>query len=147
MSFATFPGFGLRFHHLGLAVREPAKATNFLVALGYRIGERVFDPHQNVNLIMCDHDAMPAVEIICPGDTPGPVDKLTDKHRDGLVYHMCFETDSLASTLAAIKEKSAFWMVCAQPPKPAVLFGGKPVSFYVVSGVGLIEIIDNAAAG
>jgi hypothetical protein len=30
----------------------------------------------------------------------------------------------------------------APPPKEAVLFGGKRVSFYLVEGVGLIEIID-----
>jgi hypothetical protein len=30
----------------------------------------------------------------------------------------------------------------APRPKEAVLFGGKHVSFYLVEGVGLIEIID-----
>jgi hypothetical protein len=31
------------------------------------------------------------------------------------------------------------------PPTEAILFGGKRVSFYLVEGVGLIEIIDQAS--
>ncbi len=31
------------------------------------------------------------------------------------------------------------------PPKKAILFGGKRVSFYLVEGIGLIEIIDEGS--
>lgn len=135
---------GLRFHHLGLAVKMPEQSIRFLEALGYTIGPHVSDPLQNVNLIMCSHQTMPDVEIIFPGIGPGPVDRLLQQHSDGLVYHMCYECDNLAATMASVKESGAFRLACISPPKPAVLFDGKPVSFYIVTGVGLIEIIDNA---
>jgi len=45
-------GFGLAFHHLGLAVSRPDEAVTFLTGLGYAIGDRVFDPEQNINLAL-----------------------------------------------------------------------------------------------
>ncbi len=32
--------------------------------------------------------------------------------------------------------------ICKVPPTPAVLFGGCPVSFYDIVGMGLCEIIE-----
>ena len=69
----------LKFHHFGLAVRRPDEARKFVGALGYAPGEAVFDPAQNVHLQLCTHAAQPAVEIIWPGDTTGPVDRSATK--------------------------------------------------------------------
>lgn len=138
--------FGLKFHHLGLAVKEPEMATSFLAAMGYNVGKAVNDPLQNVNLIMCAHANMPDIEIIYPADGPGPVDKLLQRHKNGIVYHLCYETDSHDDSMRRIEE-SGFRLICVAPLKPAVLFGGKPVAFYFVNGVGLIEIIDNSSEG
>ena len=41
--------WGLVFHHLGLAAKDPEAATHFLTGLGYRIGPMIFDPLQNVH--------------------------------------------------------------------------------------------------
>src|SRR5665213_2617527 len=82
--------FGLQFHHLGLAVRRPDDARSLLTGLGYRMGEPIFDPEQNVNLIMCLHNAMPNIEVIYPGQGKGPVDGLVARHMNGIVYHLCY---------------------------------------------------------
>jgi catechol 2,3-dioxygenase-like lactoylglutathione lyase family enzyme len=134
------PGPHLAFHHLGLAVRRPQEATAFLSALGYQIGETVFDPGQNVHLAICTHETEPAVEIIWPGDTQGPIEKLTERHAAGIVYHVCYETDNLTAALAQFAA-AKLRIVCISPPTPAPLFGGRPVSFYNVVGIGLIEIL------
>jgi hypothetical protein len=133
--------FGLTFHHLGLAVRKPDDARRMLRGLGYRLDETVFDAEQNVNAIMCTHDTMPAVEIIYPGVGKGPVDGLVARHANGIVYHLCYATANLGDTLARIS-KTKLRLLCVSPPKPAVLFGGRPVSFYAASGMGLLEIIE-----
>jgi hypothetical protein len=135
--------YGLVFDHLGLAVKSPDAATRFLGDLGYEIGTSVFDPIQKVNLIMCRHNAMPAVEIIFPGDDSGPVDRLLAQHREGLVYHMCFRTQDLDASLAAMADDAGLRAFCVAPPEQAVLFGGQRVSFYVVDGVGLIELLED----
>lgn len=131
----------LKFHHFGLAVRRPDEARKYVTALGYQLGESVFDPAQHVQLQLCTHVTHPAVEIIWPGNVPGPVDKLTECHPSGIVYHLCYETDNLVAALAAFAE-SGLRVICISPANPAPLFSGRPVSFYNVAGIGLIEILE-----
>ena len=138
--------WGLTFHHLGLAVKDVDAAIAFLTGLGYLAGARVFDPLQNVNLAMFTHDAMPDVELISPADGAGPLDELLATHKNGLVYHMCYTSADLDKTLEALEADGNLRLYEVSLPKPAVLFGGRPVSFYVVCGVGLIEIIDEGTA-
>jgi hypothetical protein len=130
--------FGLRFHHLGLAVPAPDPAFRFLGALGYRAGVAAFDPLQNVNLAMRHHEAMPDVEVIWPGDGPSPIDQMIK--RGNMIYHMCFETDDGAASIAAM-EDAGLRVFSLGAPKPARLFGGVPVSFHRVDQVGLVEFI------
>jgi hypothetical protein len=133
---------GLTFHHFGLAAREPEAACAVLRAMGYRCGEEIYDPEQNVRLVMCAHDAMPSVEVIAPGsDGKTPVDRLVARHGGGIVYHLCYTSKDLAVTLAAM-EAEGLHATCVAPPTPAALFGGEKVSFYLLDGMGLIEIIE-----
>jgi hypothetical protein len=131
----------LQFHHFGLAVRRPDEARVFVAALGYQKGEPVFDLQRKVHLQYCVHQTHPAVEIIWPGDTKGPIDKLTERHAAGIIYHVCYETDDLAAALAQLAEAKVRF-ICISPPTPAPLFGGRKVSFYNMIGIGLIEILE-----
>ena len=131
----------LTFHHFGLAVRRPDEARRFVAALGYEPGESVFDPAQNVHLQLCTHAEHPAVEIVWPGDTTGPIDKLARRHTSGITYHLCYETDDLPAAIAGL-EAAGLTPICISPATPAPLFDGRPVSFYNVVGMGLIEILE-----
>jgi catechol 2,3-dioxygenase-like lactoylglutathione lyase family enzyme len=131
-------GYGLRFHHLGLAVPAPEQAFRFLEALGYQPGAQTFDPLQNVNLAMRHHASMPDVEVIWPGDGPSPIDQMIK--RGNMIYHMCFQTDDADASLAAM-EAQGLRVFSLGTPKAARLFGGVPVSFHRVDGVGLVEFI------
>jgi catechol 2,3-dioxygenase-like lactoylglutathione lyase family enzyme len=131
----------LTFHHFGLAVRRPEAARVFVSTLGYRLGESVFDPAQNVHLQLCVHDTHPAVEIIWPGETKGPNEKLIECHPAGIIYHVCYETRDLPAALEQFEE-AGLRVFCISPPTPAKLFGGRNVSFYKVTGIGLIEILE-----
>jgi methylmalonyl-CoA/ethylmalonyl-CoA epimerase len=132
--------WGLRFHHFGLATKKPDLAKAFLISLGYEVGSTVSDRLQNVNLIWCSHAGMPAVEIVSPAGTSGPVDNLL-KTREGLVYHLAFTCVNLATTLAAIERTQR--VICLSEPRPALLFHGRPVSFYNIDGIGIVEIIED----
>jgi hypothetical protein len=106
--------FGLRFHHFGLAVPNPCAAFRFLRALGYRLGPVVFDPLQQVNRIL--------------------------KRSGPMVYHLCYVAESPDAAIGAM-EATGLNIIAHGEPKPAVLFGGQPVSFYSISDIGLIELI------
>lgn len=136
--------FGLTFHHFGLAVRQPEKAVRFLDGLGYGCSDVVEDPLQNVNLIMCHSSTMPDVEVIFPRDTPGPLDNYLSKASE-LIYHTCYTSPDVAQSVQSMKA-AGFRIMCVSEPKPAPLFDGKSVSFYMVVGFGLIEIIQEGAA-
>jgi hypothetical protein len=130
---------GLTFHHFGLAVGAPDEAFLYLATLGYREGNQVFDPRQRVNLAMRHHPSMPDVEVIWPGEEPSPIDKLI-KRMGTLIYHLCYACPDPDAAIAAI-EAAGLDTVLVSAPTPAVLFGGREVSFYTVSGFGLIEIL------
>ena len=130
---------GLTFHHLGLAVHTPGDAFKYLAALGYREGEQCFDPVQKVNLAMRHHPSMPDVEVIWPGDGPSPIDRIL-KGRDSMIYHLCYRVQDVAAALAGL-EAAGLQVFPLGQAEPATLFGGQLISFYMVSGIGVIELI------
>ena len=134
----TVRNFGLSFHHFGLAVRTPELAFRFLAALGYTGGAPVFDPLQNVNLVMRCHQLMPDVEVIWPSDGPSPIAQII--RRGPMIYHLCYVTDDAEASLAAMAD-AGLDVLTLGPAKAAVLFGGQSVSFHSIDGVGLIELI------
>jgi Glyoxalase/Bleomycin resistance protein/Dioxygenase superfamily len=134
--------FGLDFHHFGLAVAKPEKAVLFLKDLHYNVGDSIYDDLQNVNLIMCNHENMPNVELIYPANKPGPLD-IWLKDNSEIIYHLCYSCTDLELTLKQLRLKHRVMTVSA--PKPAILFSGERVSFYKVQGFGIIEILENGS--
>ncbi len=131
-----------KFEHLGLAVRRPRDALTMLAALGYAIGEEVFDPLQNVRLVLCTHPEKPDVEVIAPGDGANPLEGIL-KVKDALAYHCCYRVESAASTIAGL-ESAGVRIMEVLPPTPATLFPGHRVSFYTAVGFGLFELLEPA---
>jgi methylmalonyl-CoA/ethylmalonyl-CoA epimerase len=131
---------GLKFHHMGLAVRQDEDALVMLKAMGYEAGEKIFDPLQNVYVRLCTSPRHPTLEIIQPGEGKSPVDALISKYNE-IIYHVCYETDDLDKTLADIEAAGLRCLPVAER-KPAMLFGGRHVSFYRVVGYGIIELLE-----
>lgn len=133
--------FGLSFDHFGLATRDAEKTLDFLRGLGYRTPDLVHDPLQRVNIVLCEHAAMPAVEVIFVAEEDGPLEAILAQQPQA-IYHLCFRSHDVAASLLAIKT-AGHRIRLVSPPKPAVLFNSLRVSFYLVSGFGLLEIIED----
>jgi hypothetical protein len=133
--------YGLKFHHLGLAVKQVENAVRMLKGLGYKIGPSVRDDLQNVNLALCTRPEAPAIEIIYATETPGPLAAIL-KLNTSLMYHTCYKSENLEESLAEMRNDQNMVRVIS-PPKPAVLFGGRLVSFYQIRGFGMIEILES----
>lgn len=133
--------FGLKFHHMGLALKKEDEALKFLSGLGYDEGTRVYDPEQKVNLRICTATGKPSVELVTKvAGEEGPLENILKKYSD-LIYHTCYETQDLGLTLQAL-DKASLRVLPVSSRKPAILFGGRHVSFYTVMGFGLIEILE-----
>ncbi len=136
--------FGLGFHHLGLASRRPELTLKLLQGMGYSVTGQVYDPLQNVYLRLCMHPSMPTLELVAPADGAGPLDKILSTAGESL-YHLCYETADPDGSVEDLKA-AGHRVICMSPPKPAVLFNGRRVSFYLVKGLGLIELLETTDA-
>lgn len=131
----------LTFNHYGLAVKQDKEALTMLEALGYATGERIHDKLQNVYVRLCTAPGQPTIEIVQPGDEgKSPVDSIISKYNE-LIYHACYETPDLGKTLASIEAAGLRCMTLSER-KPAVLFGGRHVSFYRILGWGILELLE-----
>ena len=134
--------YGLEFHHFGLAVRSPEAAFRYLEDLGYEAGSTCYDPLQKVNLAMRHHGRMPDVEVIWPGTEASPIDRML-KRNDSMIYHLCYTSADVERSVAALEE-AGLEVLPLGLAQPALLFDHMEVSFYSVTGVGVIEIIAGA---
>lgn len=130
-----------RFHHIGLALKKEDQALKFLTALGYVTGDKIYDPAQDVNLRLLTSEGKPTIEFVMQGENPdGPLKPFL-KGFNEMMYHTCYEVTDREKALADLATQGLRALQIA-PPKPAILFGGRLVSFYQVIGFGIIEFLE-----
>lgn len=132
--------FDLTFHHYGLAVQKDTESLIMLEGLGYKNGQNIYDPEQDVHVRLCFHPDMPTVEIVTKGKEDGPL-KAILKRSSEMLYHSCYETQNLDKSLKKIENKD-LRIIPISPRKKAILFNGRYVSFYYIIGFGLIELLE-----
>ena len=137
---------GLGFHHFGMAARDAGAALRTLAALGYQCGPQVHDPLQGVHLHWCTRPGQPAVEVVSALEgQDSPLGAVLASQGTSF-YHLCFEApEDTAASLARLRDEG-LRIVTVRPPLPAVLFGGRQVSFHVVQGFGLVELLEPPTA-
>lgn len=133
---------GFRFHHFGLAASQPDRAERLLQGLGYTCGSALHDPLQAVWLRWCSHPTAPAVEIVSPTEEAGPLARVLAGQASSF-YHLCWETDLCSEDAVKVLKAGGSRVVTVRAPLPAILFGGRRVSFHSVQGFGLVEILES----
>ena len=129
----------IRFHHYGLAVNGFENALKFHINLGYVCSKPIVDELQKVELIMCDKEGFPSVELVKPVNEESPINTYLKKNSE-IIYHVCYEVeDSEVDVKKLFSENRA---ICVSKPKPAILFNNRKVSFYYVKDIGLIEVLE-----
>ena len=130
----------INFHHFGLAVKKFENAVKFYKNLGYYCSKEVYDEFQNVNLIFCEKNNHPSIELIKPVNKNSPITNYL-KISNEIIYHTCYEVfDDFNFERLFFNNRA----ICVSEPKPAILFNNNLVSFYYVQGVGIIEILNQA---
>jgi methylmalonyl-CoA/ethylmalonyl-CoA epimerase len=131
----------LRFHHFGLAARIPARAVEFLQTLGYSCAEPIHDPLQGVDLRWCTRANAPPVEVVSAIDDHSTLASILAEQGTSF-YHLCYETAGTTASAIDLMRSRGARVVTVREPLPAILFEGRLVSFHMVHGFGVIELVE-----
>ncbi len=130
--------YDVAFHHFGVACRDIDKTADAYSVLGYKKGDVIFDPLQNINICFLNHIAMPLVELLSPADEHSPVVQILEKN--GVTpYHTCYIVENLDQ---AVKEFKRMRYVIVSKPKEACAIENRRVAFLYNADMGLIELVE-----
>lgn len=128
----------MKFHHIGVAVKDIEKTAAVYVQGGYKQSQTTFDPVQNVNICWLTKEGMPTVELLAPVDESSPVCKTLEKN--GVTpYHTCYTVDNLEDAMAELRKMK---YVIVAKPEVAPAISNCRVSFLFNKNVGLIELVE-----
>jgi methylmalonyl-CoA/ethylmalonyl-CoA epimerase len=126
----------MRFHHIGIAASEPEKAIAF-VRGGWDVTHEdgpVHDPLQDADLFMLTLRDGARIEIVSGKRVEAFI------KRGEVIFHTCYEVDDIEAAAARLRKAGA---LVISPPRPAVLFGGRRVTF-LQTKIGLVELLEAA---
>ena len=131
----------LKFHHIGMAVKDLDTTAAVYEQGGYKRSASIFDPIQNVNICWLTKEGMPTVELLAPVDETSPVNKTLEKN--GVTpYHTCYVVENIEDAVAQLRKQK---YVMVSKPAEAVAFCGSRVCFLFNKNVGLIELVEAPA--
>ena len=129
----------MEFAHFGIAVNDFDQSVSFYRQMGYTCTEPLLDPIQNVELVLCQSDILPDIELVKPVTDTSPIQTFLKSGSESF-YHLCFKVKDVKKKIGEIKKTHR--IICVKDAKPAILFGNRKVSFYYISGVGLCEFLE-----
>jgi len=128
----------LRFHHDGVATRNMAVELRQYELLGFRTEGPVFvDPLQHIRGLFLTLGTM-RVELLEPLDETSPIH--SHLKRGIKIYHHGFTCHDIARTTERLVAGKAR---VVSPPKPAIAFQNRQVSFLFLANGLLIELIED----
>lgn len=129
----------MKFHHVGIVVRNINEAINAYEALGYsKTSAIIHDPIQNVQLCFLDKDESPTLELVAAISLESPVTNILAKSGP-TPYHNCFEVDDINESIASLKQWGYRRLSSIVP---AIAFGNRRICFLYHKEVGLIELLE-----
>lgn len=131
----------MKFHHIGVAVKDIEKTAAVYVLGGYEQSVTTFDPVQNVNICWLTREGMPTVELLAPVDESSPVCKTLEKN--GVTpYHTCYTVENIETAMDALRKMK---YVAVSKPEVAPAISNCKVAFMFNRNVGLIELVEAPA--
>jgi len=129
----------VKFAHVGILVKDlDGVARTMTDLLGCTaVAQPVDDPVQEARLLMLE-SADTLLELIAPASEQSKIHTML-KHRGEGPVHLCFETDDMAATLAAVRKAGG---MVFKGPDPAVLFGGRHVAFAMLPNRMMVEFVE-----
>lgn len=128
---------GLRFHHIGYAVKSLQKAKKCFEQLGYSIGEDLIVDTQDARVSYARKDGSPLIELLEPMSVNSPVQKILDVR--GGVYHICYAVEDIYE---AIKQMQKERFILLAEPVVGHGLDDALTSFMYNRDIGLIQLAE-----
>jgi len=128
------------FHHVGVAVRDLAKAISIYKTLfDYELTSGPFDdPIQNVSVCFLSRgEGDTVIELVAPLGRNSPIDR-TLKKGGGGPYHVCYQVPDINDAIAYLTEQGAFLL---SGPVPAVAFEMREIAWLMTEVDLLVELV------
>lgn len=130
---------GLKFHHIGYAVKSIDETANFYVSKGWTLSEETIDPIQNTKIAFLKRDGFPLMELVAPVDETSPIVKTLDKVGVS-TYHVCYGVNDLEDVVKQLRKEKFLPLF---KPVPANALDNKRICYLYNAIVGLIELVEN----
>lgn len=127
-----------RFHHIGYAVKDICKASEYYLNAGWKMTDIVLDPIQNTYISFLIKEGMPNIEFVAPVNNDSPIVKTLNKSGNS-TYHICYAVDDIEK---AIQDLKKLYFIPLFEPVPAVAIENKLICYLYNSLVGLIEVLE-----
>ena len=131
----------MKFHHMGVAVKEIEKTAAVYVQGGYKQSVTTFDPIQQVKICWLTKEGMPTVELVEPVDDSSPVCKTLAKNGVS-PYHTCYRVEDIEKAIDELRKMK--YVVVVKPVEAPAITNAK-VCFLFNKNVGLIELVEAPA--
>ena len=133
----------MRFHHLGIIVRDMSEGERYLESLLSTLEwSKIFkDPIQQVEVRFgLDHSGI-QYELIVPTQESSPVWS-TLQSRKNILNHVAYIVENLPVTAEKLRNSSH---IPLGPPQPAVAFMESPIQFFLNPLGFVVELIEKTS--
>ena len=127
------------FHHVGIAVRNLASASESLQKLfGYSVSSGPFDdPVQRVSVCFLSRGGTdPLLEVVAPLGFDSPIVRTLEK--GGGTYHVCYEVPEITRAINHLLSGGALLI---SGPVPAIAFGMRDIAWLMTPAHLLVELV------
>ena len=125
-------------HHIGYYVKHMEPACDAFKTLGYEALTGIIQDDARKIRICFLKNGTETVELVEP-EAGSPFDNKNLRKMGNTPYHICYETEDLAQTIAALQDKGYFLV---QPSAPAIAIAERCVAFLYHDDAGLIELVE-----
>lgn len=128
-----------KFHHLGYVTDNIDKTAAVYVAAGYKSGNIIIDPIQQVKVCFLEKQDAPRIELVTPLNDTSSINKFFNKNGVS-PYHVCYEVNNVENVFEKLTEEMGY--IPLFRPVPAVAFENKLICYLYKKEIGFIEIVN-----
>ena len=126
----------MKFHHVGILVRDIDKAIQEYSLLGYSPQSFITDQRRDVKICFLEGDG-PLLELVCANS----VDSVIARRAKGAnwgPYHIGYISNDFEKDKSELELQN--FIMCV-PPEQAIAFDNDYVAFFASPNMGIIELI------